>query len=182
MPMAGRGCGRAPSSPCSWSQEKPQMLAPGSGKLAKGTSLLLGHTEGGFRRDAVLFSSHPGAVGLQAWILTHGRSRPPFPSHGHSSLHPCTGDGTSLGMCRGRATADAAGRAAPCTSTGSPARAWGGQRRSLGGCWHPPALVRGSAGLFPHTQCRCFGRRSPGRQIQRQPQRIHILWDQQMGE
>lgn len=77
------------------------MLAPGSGELGKGTSLLPGRTEGRFGRGAVVFSSHPGAVGLQAWILSHSRSHPPFPSHGHSSLHPCTGDGTFLGMCRG---------------------------------------------------------------------------------
>lgn len=45
------------------SQENTQTLAPGSGERRKATSLLPGRTEG---RDAVEFSSHPGAMGLQA--------------------------------------------------------------------------------------------------------------------
>ena len=85
------------------------MVAPGAGKLGKGTSLPPGHAEGRSRRDAVVFGSYPGAVGLQLWVLSHSWYHLTFPSHGHLSLHLRSGDGTSLGMRRGRAAVDAVG-------------------------------------------------------------------------
>lgn len=115
------------------------MLAPGSGELAKGTSLLLGHTEGGFRRDAVLFSSHPGAVGLQEWILTHGRSRPPFPSHGHD--FPGDVQGTSHSRC--------CRTSSPVHLHWLSSQGLGGAETEFRGLLAPPSTGQGVSGTFP---------------------------------